>query len=53
MTDLPAPAGSHQEHVDERVWRAAPWHTLPALELPSPGARVLAHFSRPYEAVLV
>lgn len=52
MSELPALAGSHEEHVDERVWRAAPWHTRPALELPPPGTRVLVVSAHPDDEVL-
>jgi len=49
---LDALAGAHDEHVDERVWRAAPWHTRPALELPPAGARVLVVSAHPDDEVL-
>lgn len=52
MTDLPALAGSHEQHVDERVWRAAPWHTRPVLGLPGSGTRVLVVSAHPDDEVL-
>ncbi len=52
MTDLPALAGAHVEHVDEQVWQAAPWQDRPALDLPGPGARVLVVSAHPDDEVL-